>query len=614
MKKALLVFWLLSSFVFQGYCEMNKRDSILSFLNDESLTPRQRIHKADLFCVSVYRAGGFTGDDVPMLYETMFAYFDKELKEETERDGTKAVWHQFAAWIYGNEENTEKEYEEYRKAVAAIEHVNNDEQRARIYAGYGEFHRWKGDMRIGHEYTYKAIELYDKLGNYEQIVLNLYYVGANFTEIRDTEGIGRVIGQMEAYLEKEPTVKTQYRTNTVKTAYYDVMLDDEPGNIAYMDSALIIGLRNLYLIENHAKELEGEVFAWEYYNYALAYSKRYPEGYDSIFHYLNKALELNNDTARLVDAEVEVSVYTLSAETHFAQGKYEQAEKDILYVLALLDELKEYSTVIAETHETYKFMVMFYETMNRPAEALKYQKLLQEVEKERYDNDKLNAINDMSVKYGVEKKEAQIKYLELENRTARNIIILSISLLMLLITAILFIIIINRLRKKNLEQSIYEAALLNELQQSELEHSEEEKQLLQSKYEELNELAGQSLKQAEQYNQELSDIKQQIEQRPIQLMVRKIEQLISKALIERYKREEYLERLQALDKEALEQGCLAAYEKLTNMDLKYIICFAIDMEGKDISLIFNIEPASVRTVRYRIRKKFGTKNTFRFLL
>jgi hypothetical protein len=38
------------------------------------------------------------------------------------------------------------------------------------------------------------------------------------------------------------------------------------------------------------------------------------------------------------------------------------------------------------------------------------------------------------------------------------------------------------------------------------------------------------------------------------------------------------------------------------------------MEVKDMSTLFNVEPASIRSVRYHIKKKFGEKNTFKFLM
>jgi len=38
------------------------------------------------------------------------------------------------------------------------------------------------------------------------------------------------------------------------------------------------------------------------------------------------------------------------------------------------------------------------------------------------------------------------------------------------------------------------------------------------------------------------------------------------------------------------------------------------MDTKDMSILFNVELASINTVRYRIKKKFREKNTFKFLM
>jgi hypothetical protein len=84
--------------------------------------------------------------------------------------------------------------------------------------------------------------------------------------------------------------------------------------------------------------------------------------------------------------------------------------------------------------------------------------------------------------------------------------------------------------------------------------------------------------------------------------------------MEKSRRDFYIRQLSELDVDTLEQGYLSAHEKISTMDMKYIICFAIKMDVKDMSLLFNVEPGSIRTVRYRIKKKFGEKNTFKFLI
>ncbi len=124
----------------------------------------------------------------------------------------------------------------------------------------------------------------------------------------------------------------------------------------------------------------------------------------------------------------------------------------------------------------------------------------------------------------------------------------------------------------------------------------------------------QSKQKTDIYDNNSINGKLQIKQRPIQIMTDKLIRRISDSLIEKSKKDIYIRQLSNLEIEIVEQGCLTADKRISNMDMKYIICFSIEMEVKDLSLLFNIEPASVRTARYRIRKKFGEKNTFRFLI
>ena len=169
---------------------------------------------------------------------------------------------------------------------------------------------------------------------------------------------------------------------------------------------------------------------------------------------------------------------------------------------------------------------------------------------------------------------------------ARIILILTISLITLLLIGLFVLYHFYKLRKKNFELAIYESALLAELKHTELK---------------------QNMKGKEQY-------KLQLEQKPTKIMIEKLKDWISESCMEKTKKSAYIQQIYDLDIDMLEIGYHTANEKISNMDMKYIICFAIDMEVKDMSLLFNVEPASIRSVRYRIKKKFGEKNTFRFLM
>ena len=169
-----------------------------------------------------------------------------------------------------------------------------------------------------------------------------------------------------------------------------------------------------------------------------------------------------------------------------------------------------------------------------------------------------------------------------ENATERRILWLTVGLSLALLTVSLLMILFGRLKRKNVEQQLYETALLAELRQNELE--------------------------------KMQNLQQQLEQHPVKNTIEKITWLIENSIIEKDTKKTYLECLSKLDVKLLEQAYQTSKTKITGMDMKYIVCFAANIDTKDVSLLFNIEPTSVNTVRYRIRKKFAKEDSFRTIL
>jgi hypothetical protein len=401
------------------------------------------------------------------------------------------------------------------------------------------------------------------------------------SETRDTAGFRKVVEQMQYYVDLpsfEVSDRALFHVYAARSVYYGILYEYHPENIAYNDSSLMDNIRGLKLLEN--SKIQSSIIYTSYYNTAACYHKSHPESYDSIYYFLDKALEYKTGY-KYVDAELEINVYIFYAKLHIEQENYKQAEKELLYVLSLLEELDNQNTA-PEYTETYKWLAACYETMNRPAEALKYYKLLLDNEGKRYDNEKVMAMNDMLVKYETEKKQTQIQTLLKENQTARRIFWLTVCLLLALLAAAVFIILSNRLKRKNVEQKLYETALLSELRQNELEKIENDKQ--------------------------------QLEQNPVKNIIENIAQAISVSIIGKNDKQTYFQRLSNIDTKLLEAAYQTSQASITGMDMKYIICFAADIEVKDISLLFNIEPASVYTVRYRIRKKFAKDASFSMIL
>ncbi len=68
--------------------------------------------------------------------------------------------------------------------------------------------------------------------------------------------------------------------------------------------------------------------------------------------------------------------------------------------------------------------------------------------------------------------------------------------------------------------------------------------------------------------------------------------------------ERYLNALAHFDKQRFEEVGSMAKHKLTESDKRYMICFIVGMSMADIATIFHVEPTSLYTMKYRIKKKF----------
>ncbi len=104
------------------------------------------------------------------------------------------------------------------------------------------------------------------------------------------------------------------------------------------------------------------------------------------------------------------------------------------------------------------------------------------------------------------------------------------------------------------------------------------------------------------------------EQTPVADTIEKIARQVAASVIDKSIKSVYLDNLSHLDGVVLENAYRNSEARLTALDIKYIICFNAGMSVPDIGTVFSIEPASVNTVRYRIRKKFARNDPFRTII
>ena len=312
---------------------------------------------------------------------------------------------------------------------------------------------------------------------------------------------------------------------------------------------------------------------WSYYNMAFFYDMYFqPPMVDSVRHYLSRArASLKDSRTRKDTLEALISIVDLEAWQEYYEKDYAQAESMMAYVLELIDTVAQTSpnTVVTERGEAYKFMAMIHEEQRHWQKAFAYQQKLLDNNELRYDDDKRRVLQEVQTQYEVEKQQLELDKLAAENRSNRWIMV-ALWLLLLLLVIGYWLLVMGR---RNAEARLYEAAL-----------------------------------EADNMRQTIRSLESQTDVDPLVILV---DELVGQ--LEGGARRDYVERtvvqLRELDLGHV-QVLLSHGKKITTMDKRYILCFAAGMTVEEIADFMSLEPASVYTVRYRLRKKFSLEYPF----
>ena len=455
-------------------------------------------------------------------------------------------------------------------------------QRALSQRNYGIDAFKQGYSTAAQDSLIAAYDTFMRLHRYDYASLCLYERAIEYMNIGAFDQMEVLMRQMEA-LTQMPNQQAGaealilFNYYSVASAYY-AQLDSG-------DLAIRYGEQSIRAMEQLPNPEQWRIIPpWNYYNQALYYDfYTSPRQTDSIEAYLRRAEHAATLLSHPEDRqEVSISIQDMWAWLHYYRKQYRAAEQTIREVLTMIDSVAEYhpNTVVTERGEAYAFMVMLCTDQGRYREALYWQERLIENNAVRYDIDKTASLQEIETRYEVEKQTLEMERLQERNLAFRRLLYLLLSLLL---CAILLIVVLY-LRKKNTEAKLYEAALEADNIRSTMDAA----------------LASASLEKGE-WNRENKPDSITAMQLLADNLIKQLQQLPASCAYKVHS----IDRLQQLDLEHILQLC-AQGSRLTNMDKRYILCFAAEMSVENVANLFHIEPASVYTVRYRLRKKFPT--------
>ncbi len=495
----------------------------------------------------------------------------------------------------GGDDSEEKLRTYLEKALEAALLSGSGPHCAICYYAVGNLELKRGNIGLSHQYLYEAIKHYGNLGAYTIVTEVFFCIGSGFSDIRDTEGLGRVLAQMEENLGKDNSLRSRHFYNILKHTYFTILQEQErkahgKASQASVDSAMVYVRANIDLVDNHIEELAPNYFhGYAYYYLAKELDANDPERNREIFEALDRAVAITERDIRAANnyvrgetasfREFHIMVNSLRMKALYRTGRLGEAREVLDRTLVMLAEFEHFENLNYIRSTVYEFAATLRQKTGELEEALRFQQQYAKSEARAYEKEKVRAMNEMSAKYESEIKQGRIDILTQKNRAARRQMMLLAGLILVTLTASGFVVVWNRQRRRNIEQKLYETALLAELRQEEL------------------------------------DKMRMPEQTPVADTIARISrQVADSPSIGRDVKRKYLDNLSHLDGALMENAYRNSEARLTPLDIKYIICFNAGMSVPDIGDLFSVEPASVNTVRYRIRKKFAQNDPFRTII
>ncbi len=430
-----------------------------------------------------------------------------------------------------------------------------------LYRRKGHYEQDYGNTASAHINFQQAIQYYQLTDNDTSAYWQsecLVAIATEFYSLKDTLGLNEVINNLNPIFSNYPTYPIAYQyyhaNYHLADAKYRYTKDSRHQQLVF---------QYLYKAIDATRHLTNEQLikcqinpAWEYFNLASCYDiYKSPKQFDSITKYINLCEEfiplskIPSDSSNLVYHVANERVWL-----QYYRHEYDSVEYGFNRLLDMLanDRHILYRDKILNQQQLYLFIKEYNRSVGNYQKAYDYQALQYEEERKIFDVEKMKAISNIEIQLDAERKEQEIIRLKQRNDLIiRNYTIAIISVVTLLIIIILAIV-IRRILQKNREQMLYEAALEAELQK-------------------------------ESRN---TTLRQTIKHMALDFP-------------------KYADLLNDVDVDKLQTILDQAVSPLTALDVQYVIVFqGLKLKPAQAADMFNVEAASIYTVRYRIRKKF----------
>lgn len=321
--------------------------------------------------------------------------------------------------------------------------------------------------------------------------------------------------------------------------------------------------------------------------------------------YFQKALNVSNKTD---NKQAQVTSLNALGKWYFKSGNLNEAKKNFIEANSIAQGLSDKIFEIM----TVQNLIDLYEKQNNYQEIIRLQKNLLSLKEKSYSVEREKIVKNLEVQFEVAEKNRKLILLSKEKEVANlTNYLLAISIVVLLIVFFAGYFYLKNINKRDKQLLKTKEALVNALEKQKELKEIQFKNDLDHKESQLSAITLQML----QKNELLGEIKSTIEsQQPAS------EQQLVKMVNRHFEQNNnwddfnlYFESINKNFYNRLKQ----VYPEISANDLKICALIKLNLSIKEMASILNISPDSVKTARYRLRKKLqmsADENLTNFIL
>lgn len=517
---------------------------------------------------------------------------------------------------YGDSVNYQKQIQ----AAAAFADKAGDKKYTGLVYHQRALHAYfVGDGKLSLEYFLKSIDLLENTEYQDVCVGQYYFVTAIFERLADYDAC---LAYAKKARRHSSTINDICRTNhNIANTYFHLAESNPAQQEAYIDSSLTLLYQARDLLEANRDQIRHPILPLKVYNDLANVYMRIDSKMDddSARYYLNlarnEAIAINNNVG-YASMSVLLASYDIK-DNHVARAATLMDEAQKAYEASPLKDL------VVEANISMGFALL-NEKRGFFKEALQNHRRFFELKDSMYHIESLEAVKRAEAKFMQEKKERQIELLKEEEAGRRQKLYFAMGGAFATLVALYMLYRSTRFKKKFYKEK--ERLLAQQAETARLQKEEAEYALqLQKKASERLALEHQlEASQRNQYQRELTTGVQYLESKNElllnlkeaiggipsgnedhkQAVVARMLTLIGDNLEADNNFDRFSRNFEYVYPNFFKKLEAHAGDNLSQLDLRYCAYIHMGLSTKEMSNLLNIDPASIRTARYRLKQKF----------